>query len=57
MCTQFVKALLVDHMFNEEVYQGMKSTTKFRFLHIGFKLWQLVVDNIAIWDNKLKARE
>jgi hypothetical protein len=35
----------------------MKSTTKFKFLFIGFKLWQLIVKSIQSWDTKNKFRE
>ena len=35
----------------------MKSVTKFKFLHIGLKYWQLIVDKINSFDTKLQARE
>jgi hypothetical protein len=54
---QFVKAVLEEHLFNEEIYASMKSTSKFKFLHIGLNLWKLVVQSIQTWDSKLKARE
>ena len=36
---QLVMSLLDEHLFNEEVYAEMKSTAKFKFLFIGFKVW------------------
>ncbi len=51
------KSLLDDHLFNEDVYQDMKSSSKFKFLHIGFKLWQQTVSSIGTWDTKVKHRE
>ena len=52
-----VKGLIDEHLFNEDVYQEMKSTSKFKYLHIGLKLWQLTVSSISTWDTKLKHRE
>lgn len=53
----FLKSLLDEHLFNEDVYQEMKSTSKFKFLHIGLKLWQLTVASVGTWDTKCKHRE
>lgn len=35
----------------------MKSTSKFKFLHIGLSLWRLVASSVQSWDTKCKARE
>jgi hypothetical protein len=35
----------------------MKAAAKFKFLHIGFTLWKLVIENIQTWDTKFKSRE
>jgi hypothetical protein len=52
-----IQSLLDEHLFNEEVYADMKSTAKFKFLFIGFKLWQLIVKGVQSWDTKNKFRE
>jgi hypothetical protein len=49
--------MLDEHLFNEDVYAELKSTAKFKFLSIGFKLWQLIVKSIQSWDPKNKYRE
>jgi hypothetical protein len=54
---QLVQSLLDEHLFNEEVYAELKSTAKFKFLFIGFKVWQLIVKSIQSWDTKNKFRE
>jgi hypothetical protein len=48
---------LEEYLFNEEVYQGMKSTAKFKFLFIALNLWRLTVESVQKWDSKGKARE
>jgi hypothetical protein len=53
---QFIQSILDEH-FDEEVYANMKSTAKFKFLHIGFQLWQMVVKSIRSWDIQNKYRE
>ena len=54
---QLIQTMLDEHLFNEEVYADLKSTAKFKFLFIGFKLWQLIVKSIQSWDVKNKFRE
>lgn len=41
LAQQFLTTILTDHLFNEETYQGMKSTAKFKFLYIGLSMWKL----------------
>jgi hypothetical protein len=35
----------------------MKSNSKFKFLHIGFSLWELLAKEVEVWDPKAKHRE
>jgi hypothetical protein len=35
----------------------MKSNSKFKFLHIGFSLWELLSKELEVWDPKAKHRE
>jgi hypothetical protein len=57
LCSQLIKGLLEDNVFNEDVYGEMKSTSKFKFLHIGLSLWELLVKEVQVWDSKGKQRE
>ena len=57
LCAQFSKTLLDEYIFNEDKYQEMRNTSKFKFLHIGLTLWKTIIDSIAVWDPKCKARE
>lgn len=49
--------MIEDYLFNEDVYQSLKSSTKFKFIHIGLCLWKLVIESLAKSDPKSKARE
>ena len=53
----FFKSIIEAHLFNDDVYQAMKSSGKFKFLYIGLNYWKLAVESIQKWDVKLKARE
>lgn len=54
----FTQSLLDDHLLNEESYNAItKNSTKFKFIHIGLRLWELVAKKIGEWDSKLKNRE
>ena len=57
LCSLLIKGLLEDNVFNEDVYGEMKSTSKFKFLHIGLSLWVLLVKEVQVWDSKCKQRE
>ena len=52
-----IKGLLDEHLFNEDVYGEMKSNSKFKFLHIGFSLWELLAKEVEAWDPKAKHRD
>lgn len=54
---QVIQSLLDEHLFNEEVYAELKSTAKFKFLFIGLKLWQLLLNTTQQWDSHNKFRE
>ena len=43
MIKKLNKALFEEYFFNEQVYQGIKSSaTRPKFLHIGLKFWELL---------------
>ncbi len=52
-----IKGLIDEHLLNEEVYGEMKSNSKFKFLHIGFSLIEVIIKDIEVWDPKAKHRE
>ncbi len=52
-----IKSLLEDYLFNESVYGEMKSNGKFKFLHIGLSLWEMLATEAGKWDFKGKYRE
>jgi hypothetical protein len=57
LCGQLVRGLLEEHIFNEDVYGDLKSHSKFKFLHLGFSLWELLARDVEVWDTKAKHRE
>ena len=57
LAQSYFKAVFEDHLFNEDVYSGMKSSAKFKFLFIALSYWRLAVESVGVWDPKLKARE
>eukprot|EP00347_Sterkiella_histriomuscorum_P004007 403362109 len=54
---QLINSVIVEFLFNDEVFAQMKSMTKFKFLHIGLRFTQLVLQNIQSWDTKQQNRE
>ena len=54
---QVMRQLGDEHLFSEEVYNGLKSVTKFKFLHIGLKVWLQVSEHLKVWDPKQKHRQ
>ena len=48
---QFLKEILEDAIFNDEIHNSMKSVAKMKYLHIGFKIAELVLQEV----NKMKT--
>lgn len=53
--TSFNKIILVDGIFNEGVFDAMKSTTKLKYLHLGLKIVENVLKQMKEHDNSSKC--
>ncbi|CDW85691.1 dna polymerase v-like [Stylonychia lemnae] len=54
---QVIISILEESNFNEDVYSQLRSVTKFKFLHIGLRFWQMIAQSIMKWDIKHQSRE
>ena len=54
----FFKVVLEDSIFNEDIHSSMKSVAKMKYLHIGFKIAEMVIKGVidGDFDSKLKIK-
>ena len=57
MFKKIAKTLFDEYLFNEEIYQGIKNSSRRpKFLHIGLKFWELIVQQSMAQETKSEAR-
>jgi len=47
LLSSFYKNVIENFCFSEEVYTGMKSVAKFKFMFIGLSIWQMLLQGVS----------